>query len=96
MKTTVKATLTAMMEKKKSRKSNSRQAMDCFSGKSTETPTGIFIAYLMLNTKHNLWHLLEWVIEIMAKLRGDLILRVTDSKVPKFSELVKILQKHFD
>jgi hypothetical protein len=70
--------------------------MDCFSGKSTDTPIGTFIAHFMLIAKQNRWHKSEWASEMVAKLRGEaraLILPEADSKVPKFSKLVKTLQK---
>jgi hypothetical protein len=72
--------------------------MDCFTGRSTETPVGTFLAQFKVVAKQNGWRESQWAYELVAKLRGEaraLILPEEDSEVPSFKRVVKMLKRHF-
>ena len=72
--------------------------MDCFTGRSTETPVGTFLAQFKVVAKQNRWRESQWAYELVAKLRGEaraLILPEEDSEVPSFKRVVKMLKRHF-
>jgi hypothetical protein len=72
--------------------------MDCFTGKSTDTPVGTFLAQFKVVAKQNGWRESQWAYELVAKLRGEaraLILPEEDSEVPSFKRVVKMLKRHF-
>jgi hypothetical protein len=89
-------------KKKKERKSRSRQpkelSMDCFSGRSSDTPVGTFLAQFKVIAKQNGWKKSQWALELVAKLRGEarrLILPEENSKIPSYKKVAKTLRKHF-
>ena len=89
-------------EEKDYRKGRARQPkelpIDCFTGRSAETPVGTFLAHFKVVAKQNGWPKSQWACELVAKLRGEaraLILPDEHSKVPSFGKVATKLRRHF-